>query len=153
MATEESLLKAKIELQTRTRLISQLFYIGKIPPSTATHLCFYSDVVQMLAWHQKPAVLGWVLTHLGITVTEKYSNGRQTLGCVVIQRLIRLNFWTLSTAVLQISSIMCLCFGFFKKKSMMKHGTFPAGQLWKHLSCLINKRAKKMWNFCFCQLP
>lgn len=122
-----------------------------MPPSTATHLCFYSDVVQMLAWHQKPTVLGWVLIHLGITVTEKFSNDRQALGWIFIQRQIRLNFWTLTTAVLQISLFAYL--GFFKTKSIMKHGTFPAGWLWKHLSYSINERASKIWKFCFFHLP
>lgn len=78
MVTKESFLKFKIELQCRIRLI-YCFIQAKMPPSIATHLCFYSDVVQMLAWHQKPTVLGWVLIHLGITVTEKFSNDRQTL--------------------------------------------------------------------------
>lgn len=130
-----------------------MFYIVKIPPSSATHSLFYSDVVKMLAWRQKPTVLGWVLTHFGITATKIFRRGRQALGCIVIQRLVRLNFWTLSTAALQISLIMCLYFGFFKNKSVMKYRTFPAGQLWKHLLCLINKRTNKMWNFCFCRLP
>lgn len=120
-----------------------MFYIVKIPPSTATHLCFYSDVVKMLAWRQKPGVLAWVLTYLGTTVTKVFSSGRQALRMYCYPETGKTELLNTQQSCPSISLIMCLYFGFFKNKSIKKYDTFPASQLWKHLSCLINKEQTK----------